>query len=77
MDDPALADRVAHMAGQDKGRPWQDPFTGTGYTGGGVPEWDARPVEFQGRAEIWKITPDGREAMAGYFHEGRWWRTDG
>ncbi|RAG81048.1 hypothetical protein DN069_34925 [Streptacidiphilus pinicola] len=72
VDDQAAADRVAQAAGQTTGRAWKDPFTGTGYTGGGVPEWQASGTEFGGRAEIWKMTPDGGETMVGFFDRGRW-----
>jgi hypothetical protein len=72
VGDQAAANRVAEMAGQSGGRAWKDPFTGTGYTGGGVPEWQAFGTEFPGRAEIWKMTPDGQESMVGYFEQGRW-----
>ena len=68
VGDQAAADHVAQMAGQPAGRAWGDPFTGTGYTAGGVPEWQASGMEFPGRAEIWKMTDDGQESLAGYFN---------
>ncbi|MFC1409687.1 hypothetical protein ACEZCY_25940 [Streptacidiphilus sp. N1-12] len=77
VDDPAVAQHVADLAGASGGRAWQDPFTGTGYTGGGIPEWDANPTAFLGRAEIWRMTPDGGESLAGYFDGTRWTKTDG
>jgi hypothetical protein len=77
VDDPAAAQHVADLAGASTGRPWQDPFTGTGYTGGGIPEWDASATKFTGRAEIWRMTPDGGESLAGYFDGTRWTKTNG
>ena len=78
VDDQAAADNVARLAGADTpGRPWQDPFTGTGYTGGGVPEWDAARTEVPGGSEIWRMTPDGKESLAAYFDKGKWIKTNG
>jgi len=79
--DPALqaqADKVATLATghATTGSVMEDPFTGTGYTSGGVPEWLAPRGEFTGRAEIWKVTSDGNEAMVGYLHENRWFPVD-
>jgi hypothetical protein len=81
--DPSLqgqADSVATIAsGHDAaGSVMEDPFTGTGYTAGGVPEWLApRGTAFEGRAEMWKVTPDGGETMLGYYHKGVWNRVNG
>jgi hypothetical protein len=75
-DSQGLADHVAQMAGKDAGQAWEDPFTGTGYTGGGVPEWQASPTQLPDHAEIWKVTADGGEAPVGYFDKeaGSWTR---
>lgn len=55
-----------------------DPYTGTGYTAGGVPEWLApRGSDLPGRAEIWQVTPDGQEQMIGYFNKGSWAAVNG
>ncbi|MGW2202858.1 hypothetical protein [Streptomyces sp. NPDC001774] len=72
--DQGLADGVAGMAGLSKGKAWQDPFLGTGYTGGGVPEWIAEPTGFPHHAEIWCMNADGTEEAVGFFdeNEGRW-----
>ncbi|MEY9871136.1 hypothetical protein ABH931_000601 [Streptacidiphilus sp. MAP12-33] len=76
--DPSLqgqADSVATIAsGHDAGGSvMADPFTGTGYTAGGVPEWLAPlGTRFPGRAEMWKMTADGRETMIGYYDRGAW-----
>ena len=81
--DPSLqgqADSVATIAsGRDSsGSVMADPFTGTGYTGGGVPEWLApRGTRIDGRAEMWKVTPDGRETMIGYMQDGAWTKVGG
>lgn len=74
VGDQALADRIAGVAHQSPGRAWDDPFLGTGYTGGGVPEWDAKPTEFPDHAEIWLMHDDGNEEAVGFFdkNEGLW-----
>ncbi|WP_042379759.1 hypothetical protein [Streptacidiphilus melanogenes] len=74
------ANAVATIAsGHDAtGSVMEDPFTGTGYTAGGVPEWLApRGTNFGARAEIWRMTPDGGESMVGYYYKGVWNRVDG
>ena len=76
LGDPAAAQYVADLAGVGIGRSWGDPFTGTGYTGGGVPTWDAARTPVPAGAEIWKMTSDGQEFLAGYFDGTRWHRTD-
>ena len=72
----ATADHVAQDAtgsASATGSVMKDPYTGTGYTAGGVPEWLApRGTQFPARAEIWKITPDGQEAMIGYYADKTW-----
>ncbi len=74
VGDQGLADRIAGMAGHSPGRAWDEPFLGTGYTGGGVPEWDAKPTGFPHHAEIWRMNADGTEEAVGYFdkNEGLW-----
>ncbi|QKW18941.1 hypothetical protein HUT16_07580 [Kitasatospora sp. NA04385] len=74
VNDQALADRVAGMAGQNAGKNWDAPFLGTGYTGGGVPEWDAKPTGFPHGAEIWRMDADGTEEAVGRFDksDGLW-----
>jgi hypothetical protein len=74
---PTAAQHVADLAGVSTGRPWNAPFTGTGYTGGGIPEWDATRTAVPAGAEIWRMTPDGRESLVGSFDGTRWNRTDG
>jgi hypothetical protein len=81
--DPSLqgqADSVATIASghEASGSVMADPFTGTGYTAGGVPEWLApRGTGFGGRAEMWRVTPDGTETMIGYLDDRVWTRVDG
>ncbi|MFC1443439.1 hypothetical protein ABUW04_34885 [Streptacidiphilus sp. N1-10] len=77
VDDPAAAQHVADLAGASKGRPWHDPFTGTGYTGGGIPEWEAARTLVPPGAEIWRMTPDGGESLAGYYDGNKWIGTNG
>lgn len=70
----AKADEVATAAGQNTGKVWNSPFTGTGYTQGGVPEWNAPRLGLPDGAEIWKMNPDGSESAVGYFDQtsGKW-----
>jgi len=77
VGNPAAAQHVADLAGVSTGRPWDDPFTGTGYTAGGIPEWDATRTAVPAGAEMWRMTPDGQESLVGYFNGTRWTRTDG
>ncbi len=77
VDDPVAAQHVADLAGVGTGRPWGDPFTGTGYTGGGIPEWDAARSSLPGGSEIWRMTSDGKESLAAYFDGDRWIKTHG
>ncbi|MGW2486283.1 hypothetical protein ACWCV9_03550 [Streptomyces sp. NPDC001606] len=74
VGDQDLADSVAGMAGQSPGRAWDEPFLGTGYTGGGIPEWEAKPTGFPDHAEIWRLHDDGSEEAVGFFDksEGLW-----
>ncbi|MEU1816807.1 hypothetical protein ABZ543_16620 [Streptomyces roseifaciens] len=75
VGDQELADRVADMAGQSEGRAWRDPFLGTGYTGGGVPEWSAELTGFPHHAEIWRMHADGTERAVGFFDKSeRLWK---
>ncbi len=75
VGDQRLADHVAGMGGQSEGRDWGDPFLGTGYTGGGVPEWHAEPTGLPHHAEIWRMHADGTEEAAGFFDKNeRLWK---
>ncbi|CAM5449865.1 hypothetical protein SABIM44S_02372 [Streptomyces abikoensis] len=75
VGDKEWADHVAGMAGQSEGRDWEDPFLGTGYTGGGVPEWIAEPTSFPHHAEIWLMHADGTEEAVGFFDKNeRLWK---
>ncbi|MBF6047192.1 hypothetical protein GO001_18430 [Streptomyces sp. NRRL B-1677] len=75
VGDQGLANHVADMAGQSRGRAWRDPFLGTGYTGGGVPEWSAEPTGFPHHAEIWRMHADGAEEAVGFFDKNeRLWK---
>ena len=77
VDDPAVAQHVADLAGVSTGRPWQDPFIGTGYTGGGIPEWEAARGPLPGGSEIWRMTSDGKESLAAHFNGIRWIKING
>ena len=72
----ATGDQVARDATGNPaatGAVMKDPYTGTGYTKGGVPEWLApRGTQLPSRAEMWKITPDGQETMIGYYAGESW-----
>ncbi|MEU8776570.1 hypothetical protein [Streptomyces sp. NPDC048606] len=48
-----------------------DPFLGTGYTGGGVPEWHAKAADLPHHAEIWLLHDDGTEESCGYFDKDK------
>ncbi|MGW6863147.1 hypothetical protein [Streptomyces sp. NPDC054901] len=74
VGDQELANHIAGMADQSQGRAWNDPFLGTGYTGGGVPEWCAEPTVLPHHAEIWRMHADGTEEAVGFFdkNEGLW-----
>ncbi|QSY51893.1 hypothetical protein J3S04_14280 [Streptomyces griseocarneus] len=74
VGDEKWANHVAGMAGQSRGRAWEEPFLGTGYTSGGVPEWIAKPTGFPHHAEIWRMHADGTEEAIGFFNknEGLW-----
>ncbi|MFD9453310.1 hypothetical protein ACFWBC_09505 [Streptomyces sp. NPDC059985] len=74
VGDQELANHIAGMADQSPGRAWDDPFLGTGYTGGGVPEWCAEPTVLPHHAEIWRMHADGTEEAVGFFNknEGLW-----
>ncbi|MCX5199354.1 hypothetical protein OOK31_36705 [Streptomyces sp. NBC_00249] len=75
VGDQVLANHVAGMADQSRGRAWRDPFLGTGYTGGGVPEWIAEPTGFPHHAEIWCMHADGTEEAVGFFDKNeRLWK---
>jgi len=54
-------------------RQWNPPFLGTGYTGGGVPEWLATPQDYTGRAEMYHVHDNGTEQLAGVYLQGRGW----
>ncbi|MGW2014092.1 hypothetical protein [Streptomyces sp. NPDC001927] len=74
VGDRRLANHVAGIAGQSEGKAYDDPFLGTGYTGGGVPEWSAKATGFPHHAEIWRMDADGTEEAVGFFdkNEGLW-----
>ncbi|HEX8868343.1 MAG TPA: hypothetical protein VF821_21975, partial [Lentzea sp.] len=51
-----------------------DPFTGTGSTGGGVPEWLVdRGTPLPDRAEIWQVNKDGSERLHAVYDSARGW----
>ncbi|PSJ29893.1 hypothetical protein B7P34_05150 [Streptosporangium nondiastaticum] len=74
VGDQGRANHVADMAGLGEGQVMGDPFLGTGYTGGGVPEWTAEPTGLPHHAEIWRMHADGTEGAIGFFdkNEGLW-----
>jgi len=61
------------ISGQPKPRPMDPPFLGTGYTGGGVPEWMHSPRAYAGRGEMWLVRADGTEVLAGVYLPDRGW----
>ncbi|MFE5867401.1 hypothetical protein ACFQ6V_01975 [Streptomyces roseifaciens] len=75
VGDQERADHVAGMTGRSEGLAYLDPFLGTGYTGGGVPEWMAEPTGFPHDAEIWLMHDDGTEEAVGFFDKNeRLWK---
>jgi hypothetical protein len=67
------ADDMQRMSGSPTRREWNPPFVGTGYTGGGVPEWLAAPQNYRDRAEMYHVRADGTEHLAGVYLGGRGW----
>ncbi|MEV7043832.1 hypothetical protein [Amycolatopsis sp. NPDC051061] len=71
--DPVTAHEMQGLSGQPGPREWQPPFLGTGYTGGGVPEWIHTRQGYEGRGEMWLVHADGTESLAGVYLDGRGW----
>ncbi|KOV85760.1 hypothetical protein ADL03_10915 [Nocardia sp. NRRL S-836] len=59
--------------GTEPVRRGQDPFTGTGSTGGGVPEWIAKPGPLPDRAEMWQVDKDGNEQLHAVYDSRYGW----
>ncbi|MCP2250513.1 hypothetical protein [Lentzea aerocolonigenes] len=56
--------QMAAAGGSSKVYDGYDPFTGTGYTMGGVPEWRVDGgTPLPDRAEIWQVNADGTEKL--------------
>ncbi|MEX2985656.1 hypothetical protein [Streptomyces sp. C36] len=74
VGDKERANHVADMASQSEGWAHGDPFLGTGYTAGGIPEWTAKATGFPHHAELWRMHADGTEEAVGFFdkNEGPW-----
>ncbi|MET8759364.1 hypothetical protein [Lentzea sp. NPDC004782] len=68
----ASAKQMADAGGAAEPKRGRDPFTGTGYTGGGVPEWVAKPADLPDRAEIWEVR-DGKERLHAVYEKGLGW----
>jgi len=68
----ASAKQMADAGGAAEPKRGRDPFTGSGYTGGGVPEWVAKPADLPDRAEIWEVR-DGRERLHAVYEKGLGW----
>ena len=71
--DPVTAHEMQGLSGQPGPREWQPPFLGTGYTGGGVPEWIHTRQGYESRGEMWLVHADGTESLAGVYLDGRGW----
>ncbi len=67
------ADDMQVLSGSPQNRQWDPPFLGTGYTGGGVPEWLHSPTAYRSRAEMYLVRADGTEVLAGVYLKGRGW----
>ncbi|MEU0877932.1 hypothetical protein ABZ345_04990 [Lentzea sp. NPDC005914] len=68
----ASAKQMADAGGAAEPKRGRDPFTGTGSTGGGVPEWVAKPADLPDRAEIWEVK-DGKERLHAVYEKGLGW----
>jgi hypothetical protein len=68
----AAAKQMADAGGAAEPKRGRDPFTGTGSTGGGVPEWVAKPADLPDRAEIWEVR-DGKERLHAVYEKGLGW----
>ncbi len=66
------AKTMADAGGAAEVKRGSDPFTGTGSTGGGVPEWVAQGSPLPPRAEIWEVK-DGQERLHAVYERGRGW----
>jgi hypothetical protein len=71
--DPGSVRDMQALSGQPNPRPMDPPFLGTGYTGGGVPEWMHSPRGYAGRGEMWLVHADGSESLAGVYLPDRGW----
>jgi hypothetical protein len=71
--DPGSVGDMQALSGQPKPRSMDPPFLGTGYTGGGVPEWMHAPSGYKGRGEMWLVHADGSESLAGVYLPDRGW----
>jgi hypothetical protein len=68
---------VPHIDNLVPGEPRRDgePFTGTGTTAGGIPEWYANRAPITGPAQIWHIDKAGnRRFYADYDPAARTWK---
>jgi hypothetical protein len=63
------ADEMQALSGSPQNRHWDPPFLGTGYTGGGVPEWMHNPTAYRSRAEMYLVRADGTEVLAGVYRK--------
>jgi hypothetical protein len=69
-----LAQQVQDLSGNSRIIREGEPFTGTGYTAGGLPEWQAQAVPLGDRAEIWRLDNAGNEVLVGVFDGTTWHR---
>jgi hypothetical protein len=72
----ASAQQMASAGGTATETRMQAPFTGSGSTGGGVPEWQApRGSSLGQRAEIWQLNADGSpERLHAVYESGLGWK---
>lgn len=64
---------MQNVSGAASPRKWDPPFLGTGYTGGGVPEWIAKSESYEGRAEMYSVHSDGTERLVGVYLKNQGW----
>ncbi|MFC3892177.1 hypothetical protein ACFOWZ_11890 [Lentzea rhizosphaerae] len=66
--------QMAAAGGSSKVYDGYDPFTGTGYTMGGVPEWRVDGgTPLPDRAEIWQVNSDGTEKLHAVYDRKFGW----
>lgn len=67
--------RNSDMGGDGTYDPWQDPFTGNGFTKSGddvIPEYAAKNITMREGAEMWEVLDDGTQRLVAVLRGGEW-----